>query len=453
MNLKLPNLSWIPLAGVLVPLLAGCHGTVQPAERAAQQQLASVARTYRPAGRPPALPVLSTNSTLADLLTFALLNHPQVASAYYDWVASVNDITVARSLPDPQFTFQMDLGDSVTSLMPGLMQSLPGWGKLKAQAGVAAADSATKAVAYETAVLQTAYGVKQSYYQLWYLDETLRLDREMQRLLVRLEQIARAQNEAGLVTLQDVYRAQLEEDRLATEIANLEDSRTSRLAGYQAALGLPREHPAPPWPVRFAGESPDVPVDQLLETAFARNPQLAAMRAEITRAQASLALAQTAGHPDVSIGLEADAKASPVFYRPLATVSLPVWRDKLKAQMASAQAGQSAANARLADAQLNLTVAFAEKSFAYREVNRDLDVLQKELIPKTRRSLEIARSAYLGGKSDFFNLMDTQRSLINVESALIEARLQRELVLAEISLLIAGIAPEGTALMPANPNP
>lgn len=433
---------------LLAGLLTGCNGTVQPSERAAQKQLAAVADHYRPQDQLPKLPVLSTNSTLAEVLTYALLNHPQVASAYYDWVASVNNITVARSMPDLQLTYQMDIADAVTSVMPGLLQTFPAQGKLKAQAGLAAADSAAKQTAYETAVLQTAYGVKQSYYQLWYLDETLRVDREMQRLLVRLEQIARGQNAAGQVTLQDVYRAQIEEDRLAAEITNLEDSRGALLMQYQGALGLAHEHAAPPWPIRFTGPSPAVPVDDLLATAFARNPQLAAMRADIARAEAGMALAQAAGRPETSAGLMVDAKASPVLFRPLGTVSLPVWQDKLKAETAAAKAGQQAATARLAGAQLTLMMTFAEKSYNYRQVTRTLTVLEQQLIPKTQHSLAIARSAYLDGKTDFFNLMDTERSLLNQESDLIAARLQRELVLAEISLLIAGVPPEGTPLLP-----
>lgn len=443
-------------AGLAV-LLAGCNGTVQPAERAAQQQLAAVTRTYRPQGQRPVLPVLTTNSSLDNLITFALLNHPQVEAAYDDWAGAVNNITVARSLPDPQLTFQMDIADAVASVMPGLMQQFPGRGKLKAQATLAAADSDAKYVAYQTAVLQTAYGVKQNYYQLWYLEDTLRVDREMQRLLGRLEQIARAQNASGQATLQDVYRAQIEEDRLRTDITNLEDSRGPLQIQFKAALGLTPEQPAPSWPVKFAGPSPELPAGQLLEIAYARNPQLAAMRAEITRAQASLMMAEKQDRPDVSAGLMADAKTSPTLYRPLVTVSLPLWRDKLKAEMAAAQAGTAAAQARLADAQLNLAVDFAEKSFAYREVNRNLATLENQLIPKTQRSLEIARSAYLAGKTDFFNLMDTERTLLQDQSDAIAARVQRELILADLSLLVAGVPPAGAPVASTNslstPNP
>ena len=65
-------------------------------------------------------------------LAYALLNSPQVQAAYFDWAASVENITVTRSYPDPQLTFQAYIQDIVTSLMPGFAWSIPGPGKLKA---------------------------------------------------------------------------------------------------------------------------------------------------------------------------------------------------------------------------------------------------------------------------------------------------------------------------------
>jgi outer membrane protein TolC len=264
-----------------------------------------------------------------------------------------------------------------------------------------------------------------------------------------LEQIARAQNETGQATLQDVYRAQIEADRLKTEIANLEDSRTSLGAQFKAALGLTRDQPAPPLPVRFESTTLDLSPEQLLDGAFARNPQLQAMEAEVRQAQASLDLARKSKLPDVTIGSSVDVKATPWLYWPQASVTLPIWRDKIAAQIAAAQAGQRAAQARLTAGQIKLTVDFAEKSYAYREINRNLDLLQQQLIPKEQRSLEIARAAYLAGRTDFFNLLDAERSLLEFRLSEIDARTQRELTLSELSLLIAGVPPANAPLLPA----
>src|ERR1700690_274194 len=129
------------LAAISVLVLAGCRGISTPGERQARHNLGAVTSQYRPGNSRPVLPELTPDSSLSNFLAYALLNSPVVESAFYDWSASVEDITVTRSLPDPQLTFQAYITDTLTSLMPGLFQGIPGPGKLKARAGVAAAES------------------------------------------------------------------------------------------------------------------------------------------------------------------------------------------------------------------------------------------------------------------------------------------------------------------------
>ena len=300
-----------------------------------------------------------------------------------------------------------------------------------------------------SAVLRTAFALKRAYYNLWFLDEKIRINREMLALLADLERSARAQNEVGKVTLQDVYRAQIEQDRLSTEIANFEDSRNPLRAQFKAALGLTRDQADPPFPARIESTPLDLSSDGLLEIAFARNPRLKAMEAEVRMAQASLELAYKAGVPDFTLGVMADAKAAPVMVRPQASMTLPIWRDKIAAEIAAAQAVKRAVEARLTNEQITLTVDFVEKTYSYREITRNLALLQKQLISKARQSLEIARAGYWSGRIDFFNLIDAERTLLNFQLSEIEGRTRREVVLAEISLLIQGVPPASAPLLPA----
>jgi outer membrane protein TolC len=434
----------------VVLLLAGCAGVRAPGEKEARRDLGAVAKIYRPDNQPPSLPALTPDSSFSNYLAFALLNQPQVAAAYFDWSASVENITVSRSLPDPQLTFQSDIADVVKTVMPGFMQIFPGPGKLRASAAVASTESRAKYFAFETAALQTAFDLKKSCYELYFLDERLRINRETLSLLNDLERIARAQNEVGKGTLQDVLRAQIERDRVSTDIANLEDSRGPMLAAFKAALGLKPDQSDPPVPARLetTGSNPDS--DELLRIAFARNPRLKAMEAEVRAAEAGIALAYKSRVPDFGLGLMADIKANPFIYRPLASMTLPIWRDKTAAEIAQAKANELAAQARLTAAQIALALDFSEQSFAYREIGRNLDLLENRLIPKARQSLEIARAGYLSGTIDFFNLMDTERTLLNFELSGVEARTQREIVLSRLSLLIAGEPPAGTSLFTGN---
>jgi outer membrane protein TolC len=134
---------------------------------------------------------------------------------------------------------------------------------------------------------------------------------------------------------------------------------------------------------------------------------------------------------------------NPFLYRPVATVSLPIWRDKVAAEIAQAQALRGAAVARLSAAQISLAVDFADKSVTLRQAGRNLALLHDDLLPKARQSFEVARIEYLSGKLDFFNLSDAQQTLLRFELDEVEAMTQRELALTELSLLVLGVSPEG----------
>ncbi len=440
---------WTASLAGLALLLAGCKGLPVKGEKEARRQVESVGSSYRPKGEKPVLPVLTTNSSLADFLTYALLNQPKVEAAWFDWLASVERITVQRSLPDPQLTFQMDIQDVVTSLMPGLMMNFPGMGKLRAAGEQAAAASQSGYFAFKAASLESAYDVKRAYYRLYFLEEKIRVNRENLGLLKDLEKLARTQNEVGKATLQDVLRAQIEQSRLQNEILNLEDSREPLVAQFKAALGLGPDEPAPTIPSRFESTPQEVPADKLLETALAENMRLKAMSADVRAAEAAIRLAYKARMPDTSIGLMADAKMNPTLYRPWGTVSIPLWRDKLAAQVAEAQANKRAGEARLTAEQISLAVDVAERAFVLRETTRNLELLEKELLPKQRQSLEVARSAYLGGQVDFLNLTDVEQTLLRFDLDQVEARTQRELSLAELSLIMQGMSPSGEGAISA----
>jgi outer membrane protein TolC len=441
---KIARHRWLESSVVLllvVAFLAGCKGFPTKSEKEARQQVQAVAANYRPHGQKPSLPVLAADSSLSNYLAFAMLNQPKVEAAFYDWAASVERITQARSLSDPQLTFQMDIQNIITSIMPGLMGSIPWPDKLRVGAQIASAESQAKYFAFQSTVLASAYEVKRAYYQLYFLAEKIRVNQDTLNLLSDLEKLALEQNEVGKVTLQDVLRAQIEQGRLKTVIANLEDSRNSLLAQFKAALGLGSDDPTPPMPGQFESTPLDLSADKLFETALAQNTRLKAMAADVRAAEASISLAQNARLPDFNLGLMADVKMDPTLYRPLGTVSLPIWRDKIAAQIAEAQANKRSTEARLSDEQITLAVAFAERSYLYREATRNLALLNDDLLPKAQQSLEVAKSGYLGGQIDFFNLTDTERTLLGFELEKVEAAMQREVVLAELSLIIQGMSP------------
>ena len=228
------------------------------------------------------------------------------------------------------------------------------------------------------------------------------------------------------------------------------------MAEFKAALGLGGKDPEPPIPGRFESTPLDLSGDQVFDEALAQNTQLKAMSADVRAAEASIILARRTRLPDFSLGFMADAKANPTLYRfpgGPGTISLPIWRDKIAAQIAEAQANKSSAEARLSDEQITLAVNVAEETYLYREATRNLALLNDELLPKARESLEVARGGYLAGQIDFFNLIDAERTLLGFELDKVEVATQREVVLAELSLIVQGMPPAGAAMGPTSATP
>lgn len=427
--------------GILCLALAGCTGIPTENEKIAREQLASVTAEYLPGGQGPELPALDAHASLNTLLRYALLNQPRVRAAYYDFVTSVERITLERSLPDPRFTLELDIQDVVMVVMPGLMTEVPWLQRLRVRADEASAESQAKYQAFRQAVLEAAFALKGAYFRLRFLEERLHIMRETLALAGELETVARAQTEAAKATLQDVLRAQIEQDKLRTEIANLEDSRAPLMAQFKAALGLRQNDADPPVPAEFEATPSKPDFAGLQAAAFSQNPRLRQMQAELQMAEAGIRLAQLSRLPDFSAGLEADVKASPAMWRPSLGMTLPIWRDKIAAEIAAAQARQGAAQARLSAEEIQLAVEFAMKSYEFREAGRNLALYTDNLLPKARQALEVARVSYTSARTEFINLLDAERNLLEFQLAEIEARTRHEITMAELSMVIAGIVP------------
>ena len=171
------------------------------------------------------------------------------------------------------------------------------------------------------------------------------------------------------------------------------------------------------------------------------------MEADVRAAEAGIAVAYKERVPDFSLGLMADVKASPTLFRPLAGMTLPIWRDKLAAEVAQAQANELAAKSRLKAGQIDLAVSFAEKSFAYRETSRNVALIENELLSKARQSVETVRAGYRTGTMDFSAMTDAERMLLDLQLEVIQARTDREIALAELSLMVAGVPPANAPLI------
>ncbi len=442
---------WRALVLAAGTLLTGCTGTPLAVEKSARQQSAAIGDTLRPKQAMPALPELAANSGADDYLRYALLKHPSVVAAFYDWRASVEAITPARSLPDPQLTFQADISNTLMTFMPGVMFDFMTRGKRAAMGREVAAASEVAYRNYATTVLRTAAAVRKAWIELAYVDEALRLREASigaidQSAAVNAAEYATGRAMASLET-QVLFLNQTAQ--LRATIAALEDRRAAARARFKSALGLTPDEIDPPWP-QFALTTTILPPEaELWRAAKALNPELASMRAMVEMTIAGVEVAQKTRTPDFSLGVMPDLKADPLMVRPTGTLTLPLWRDKIAATIAAAEARRDAAVARLDAEQLNLAAELAQMLYMVRESERMISYLETTALPNLDRSIASAEAAYQSGMSGLGMIPQTRLMALGMRLERVDALRQRETAVTDLLLMVADVAPANTPLLTA----
>lgn len=432
-------------------LLAGCATRPIRDEREARSRVSELARIRADLS----LPVLRAESPLEDYLRFALLKHPRVAAAHAEWRADVEAITPARSLPDPKLTFQADIADTIMTLMPGLMFDIMGPGKRAAMGREASAKADVSYQNYRTTVFQVAAEVKKTWADLAYLDTALALRADSLAALDRSLAFFRAEYATGrgMGTLESQVQARTETERIRIEVVNLTDQREAIRARLKAVLGLRRDEPAPAWPTHFSPSPATADEDTLWAQVLAANPGLGSMRTMVQMAVAQVSVARKTGTPDFALGTEVDLKAKPLIVRPVAQVTLPIWRDKIAATIRAAQERREAAAARLDAEEISLAAELAQMTYMIRESDRMIAFIDSIGLPGIEQSLNSARAGYQAGMTSISTVPALELMALDMSLEKAGALRERERALADLSLLVAATPGAGAPLLPASSAP
>ncbi len=402
--------------------------------------MTEIGRTLRPDAPTHTVIPPGQGSLPSDYLAFALLHHPQVAAAYDDWRAAVYSIAPARALPDPKLTFQADIASAVTSLMPGFMADIMSTPKREAMAREASANSEIAYRTYVSTLVETTSGLRRAWADLIAIDRSIQVRREMAVLMARLTAASQAGYETGqgMATLEAQSNSLDASRRLDTELASLIDQRTAARARFKAALGLTATDPAPSWPTAAFSTDP-LPDDATLWTRIvSANPDLASMRAMVDMAEAQAGVASTAGTPDFAAGLMADLKMNPLLFRPTASMTLPIWREKITSILNSAKARKLAASERLDARRLSLAVDFAQRLAMLRESSRMVAYIDASGYPTIDRDLVSGEAAYASGMSGLDSLIRIKLMRLDLTLQRIDAEHQQDLAFSDLVQLSAG---------------
>ncbi len=384
------------------------------------------------------------------LLAIARANNLEVAGMRHEAAAATERIEQAAALPDPRFKLELQdvtrMGAQSPSLWPSdvgstrytLTQELPWFGTLalkREQAEFAAQGAQTQV---QSVWADVAARIKLAYAQLYFLQRTEGLNREILGLMQRLEQIARERYAGGLAPQQDAIRAQSEQTAIQAELIAVQTEAHHTRARLNALLARPIHAPlAEPQSLRPLPAADQLDYAALAQRALAHNPQLAADEARLRSADKGQELALKNRYPSFTLGVaptqfQNDFKAWDLMLE----MNIPLQQGTRRAQEREALALREAAQARRDASLYQLQAELSENLDALQSAQQTEALMGNSLLPQAELSLQSALAGYEAGKGDFASVMEAQARIRQAKQSRIKAQAEGQARLAQLERLL-----------------
>ena len=246
---------------------------------------------------------------------------------------------------------------------------------------------------------------------------------------------ANARYASGTAAQSDVLRAEVEVARLEALARALVSEVRGAEAMLNASLALDADLPVPTL-APFAIDQPP-PSWSAIRTALTSRPELAAARAEIARADAEVQVMRDMFRPMASIRTgPAYTMAEGKGWMAMVGLSLPIWRGKLRAGVAEAQAMRAMSEA---DLRAMARMIEGDAAVAVNQLRAARDrqaALDGDVLPRARMAIEPAVAGYASGQLPLVTVIEAVQALWSVQSDLIVAETELGLAWARLGRAI-----------------
>jgi outer membrane protein TolC len=233
----------------------------------------------------------------------------------------------------------------------------------------------------------------------------------------------------------DVLRAEVEVARLEAMARALVGEVRAAEAMLNTSLAFDAETPVPPLATLALPQA--LPAWSVIKTALTSRPELAAGRADVARADAELQVMRDMFRPMATIRTGPSyTMAEGRGWMAMVGLSLPIWRDKLHAGVAEAQAMRAMAVAELR-AMTRMVEGEAAVAASQLQAARDRQAaLSTDVLPRARLAIEPAVASYASGQLPLVSVLEAVQALWLVQSDLIAADTQLGLAWARLGRAI-----------------
>ena len=383
-------------------------------------------------------PALPSPLSLADVIRVAGERRAEVEAARARSRAGEERPTIVSALEDPMISpaidhlpFMLDGADvSVT-----IEQRIPLSGIRRHRRASAVADLDRLRADANRTTLDVGVQAANAFLMLQERRRTTALVDEQIGFARDVVTAANARYAGGTAPQADVLRAEVEVARLDAFAKALVAEVRGAEAMLNTTLALDADRPVPVLAALALAQP--VPSWSAIRAALPSRPELAAGRAEIARADAEVLVMRDMYRPMASIRTgPAYTMAEGRGWMAMVGISLPIWRGKLRAGVAEAQAMRAMS---AADLQAMTRMVEGDAAVAVNQLQAARDrqsALTNNVLPRARMVIEPAVAGYAAGQLPLVSVIEAVQALWRVEADLIAADTELGLAWARLGRAI-----------------
>jgi outer membrane protein, heavy metal efflux system len=415
-----------------------------PGEREERDAAAQSGKPFEKRMEDRQIAPLPQNPTSDQLVEYALLNNAELEQHYWEWRSAIEQIpqdgtqsTTLNIAAGTNITNgRASWGNSSVTLANDPMTDIKWPGKLDAAARQTLENAKATGQRFLKAKYDLRSKVLSAYYDYALNAELIRLEQSNEQLLQTTATVTQAQNSAGGSSQQDVLKAANEIDLSRNDIAQMQSQLPAQRAALNALLSRPADAPLSV-PTDLPSTRSIIYADEeLIDLAAKQNPELIALADEIHGRREGIRFAKLQYIPDFNLSAGTDLTG--VTQSILGQATIPIFRyEALNAAIAQAEANLRAAEAMRRQSGNDLAAQVLSDIAIIRDTDRQLNLFERTILPRTREMVNLGRSTYETGRASLLDLLEDKRSLITIERLIANLRITREKDLAELESITA----------------
>ena len=373
---------------------------------------------------------------LHSLIEELLRSNPELQAVRKRYEAALTRPSQESALPDPRITAGWvssgfpypgaGLGSAVSSnIGVQIAQEIPFPGKRALKGGIAQKEAAGEAQAVRALELRLVSQLKEKYYDLIYIYETIDLIHRNQELLQQMAKVAEARYSAGKAMQQDIIKAGIEVAILENRLIALEQKKLSSNAEINALLNRPPEaslgHPE-----AVSTLPPLESFENLRARALDASPLLRGQQAVIDGRQLNVQSAQKAYYPDFDVmsGYYNQGAMKPMWEFKV-QINIPLYFGK-KQRYGLEEAGATLTEAqrRYRNEQQWLLFRIRDRYLAAEAAQKLMNLYSQQVVPQSELALQSSLASYEGANVDFLTVLSNFNTIRDYQMNYIEQRVE-----------------------------